>query len=104
MRVSWLSSSRCRIAPKKSAPDASPLLLRTLRIIAWLTENVEVSCSGSAATSRSNVLSLHDTKPSGGFVRTTRLSFFGSSPAFATRFAFSTSWSGACTTTVPTVS
>ena len=53
----------------------------TLSSIEWLTAKLEVSGSGSAATSRSNVGSPHDTKPSGGFLRTILRRFFGSSPA-----------------------
>ena len=73
----------------------------TLSSIAWLTRIRETSGSGSAATSRSKVSSVQVTWPSGAFLRCTRLSFFGSSPAFSTSRAFSTTWSGACTTTVP---
>src|SRR4028118_1410751 len=43
-------------------------------------------------------------EPSGGFLRTTLRRFFGSSPAFASAFSFSTTCSGACTTTRPSVS
>ena len=42
--------------------------------------------------------------PSGGFLRTTLRRFFGSSPALASRRSFSTTCSGACTTTRPVVS
>ena len=82
----------------------SPGRCATLSSIAWLTVKLEVSGSGSAATSRSNVGSPHDTNPSGGFLRSTRRRFFGSSPALASRRAFSTSCSGACTTTPPATS
>ena len=63
-----------------------------------------MSGSGSACTSRSKVGSPQDTKPSGAFFFTIRLSFFSSSPALRRSRSFSTSWSGACTTTVPAVS
>ena len=46
----------------------------------------------------------HETKPCGGFLRTILRRFFGSSPALASAFSFSTTCSGACTTTLPTVS
>ena len=98
-RSSWLSVSRCRIAA-----NASPGRLITLSSIAWLTAKLDCSGSGSAATSRSNVGSPQATKPSGGFLRTTLRRFFGSSPALASAFSFSTTCSGACTTTVPAVS
>ena len=76
----------------------------TLSSIAWLTRKLDVSGSGSAATSRSNVGSPHDTNPSGAFFFTILRSFFSSSPALRRSRSFSTSWSGACTTTVPAVS
>ena len=76
----------------------------TLSNIAWVTRIRETSGSGSAATSRSKASSVHVTWPSGAFLRCTRFSFFGSSPAFFTSRAFSTMCSGACTTTVPAVS
>ncbi len=63
---------RSRMFAKASPPRAI-----TFRIIEWLTCMDEVSGSGSAARSRSNEFSLHDTNPSGGFLRTTFLSFFG---------------------------
>jgi len=44
------------------------------------------------------------TNPSGGFLRWTLRIFLGSSPALARFFTFSTTWSGAWTTTVPEVS
>ena len=44
------------------------------------------------------------TKPSGAFLRTTLRRFFGSSPALARAFSFSTTCSGAWTTTNPTTS
>ena len=76
----------------------------TLSTIAWVTRKLEVSGSGSAATSRSKVGSPQATKPSGGFLRTTLRRFFGSSPALASAFSFSITCSGACTTTRPGVS
>ena len=76
----------------------------TLSSIECVTEKDDVSGSGSAATSRSKVGSPHDTKPSGGLRFTSLRSFLGSSPALAFAFSFSTTWSGACTTTVPAVS
>src|ERR1700684_4218218 len=42
--------------------------------------------------------------PSGGFLRTTLRRFFGSSPALASSRSFSTTCSGARTTTPPVVS
>ena len=71
----------------------------TLSSIECVTLKLDVSGSGSAAMSRSNVLSVQLTKPSGAFFRTIFFFFFGSSPAFSRAFAFSTTWSGACTTT-----
>ena len=68
------------------------------------TRNCDVSGSGSAVTSRSNVGSPQPIEPSGGFLRTTLRRFFGSSPALASACTFSTTCSGACTTTVPAVS
>ena len=62
------------------------------------------SASGSLATMRSKLSSLQLMKPSGGFLRCTFLSFFGSSPAFAMLRVFSMTCSGAWTTTVPLVS
>ena len=93
-RSAWLSSSRWRIAAKKSpGRDA------TCRSIAVDTRNWLVSASGCASMSFSRVFSDHETKPSGGLTRTTRRCFLTSSPAFASRLAFSTSCSGAWTTT-----
>ena len=86
------------------AAKASPRRLMTPSSMAWLTWNREVSGSGSAATSFSNVASLQDTAPSAGFFRTTLRRFFGSSPALASAFSLATTCSGACTTTLPTVS
>ncbi len=86
------------------AVNASPGRLITFSSIAWLTANRDFSGSGSAATSRSKVGWPQDTKPSGGFLRTTLRRFFGSSPAFFSAASFSTTCSGAWTTTVPTVS
>ena len=68
----------------------------------------EVRGSGSEATSVSNVGFPQDTKPCGGFFRTTCRSFFWSSPnlawAFFMALLFSMTCSGAWTTTVPAVS
>ena len=93
-RSSSLSVSRWRIAAK-----ASPGRAMTFSSIAWLTLKLDFSGSGSAATSRSKVGLPQETKPSGGFLRTTLRRFFGSSPALASAFSFSTTCSGACTTT-----
>ena len=76
----------------------------TFSSIEWLTRSRDTSASGSAATSRSNVSSVQVTKPSGGFLRCTLRCFFGSSPALSIALWFSTTWSGACTTTAPEVS
>ena len=72
--------------------------------IAAVSCSCGTSGSGSASTSRSKVDSLQFTNPCGAFLRTTFFSFFGSSPALAIEAAFSISWSGAITTTVPAVS
>ena len=97
---SWLSVSSERIAVTGSPGRAS-----TLSNIEWVTAKCEPSGSGSAAASnRSWVALVHETKPSGGFLRCTRRRFFSSSPALASNRTFSTSCSGACTTTVPAVS
>ena len=101
-RAAWSSSlsvSRCRIAL-----NASPGRAITLSSIAWLTAKLDFSGSGSAATRRSKVGLPQETKPGGGFLRTTLRRFFGSSPAFASAFSVSVTCSGACTTTVPMVS
>jgi hypothetical protein len=98
-RGSWLSSSSRRIAA-----NGSPGRAMTLSSIECETAKLDVSVSGSAATSRSKVGSPQDTKPSGGLRLTSLRSFLGSSPALAFAFSFSTTWSGACTTTVPAVS
>ena len=50
------------------------------------------------------VASLHGTMPSGTLRRTSFRRFFGSSATLANCLRFSTSWSGAWTTTVPAVS
>ena len=76
----------------------------TFSTMAWVTLKLDVSGSGSAATSRSNVGFPQDTKPSGGFLRTTLRRAFGSSPALARARSFSTTCSGAWTTTRPEVS
>src|SRR6266511_1258687 len=98
-RSSWLSVRRCRIAA-----NASPGRPITLSSMAWLTVNCDVSGSGSASISRSNVGLPYPIEPSGGFFRTTLRRFFGSSPAFASARSLSITCSGAWTTTVPIVS
>lgn len=72
--------------------------------IAWLTVNRDRSISGSAVWSLTKVSSSQPTNPSGAFLRWTLRRFFGSSPALASAFSFSTTCSGACATTNPTVS
>ena len=94
-----MSSSRWRIAAK-----ALPGRAITDSSIACVTRKREVSGSGSAAISFSKVFSPQLTKPSGAFLRTTLRRFFGSSPALARAFSFSTTCSGACATTKPAVS
>lgn len=68
------------------------------------TRMLLVSGSGAASTRRVIVFSLHGTMPSGTLRRTSFRRFFGSSATFANCLRFSTSCSGACTTTVPAVS
>ncbi|CAM5658317.1 hypothetical protein STENM327S_08995 [Streptomyces tendae] len=99
LRGSWLSSSRCRIAEK-----ASPGRAITDSSMVWVTRKRDVSGSGSEPMSLSNVLSDQATNPSGAFFRTTFRRFFGSSPALASAFSFSTTCSGAWATTNPSVS
>ena len=84
--------------------NASPSRAITFSSIAWLTRIRDTSASGSAATSRSKTSSVQVTMPSGAFLRCTLRCFFGSSPAFCSALWFSTTCSGACTTTVPAVS
>jgi len=81
--------------------NGSPSRAMTLSSMPWLTRIRDASGSGWAATNRSKVSALQVTLPSGGFFRTTLRCFFGSSPALARAFTFSTTWSGAWTTTVP---
>ena len=72
--------------------------------IAWLTLKLDVQrlrVGGDQPLER-GLAPGHE--PSGGFLRTTLRRFFGSSPALASAFSFSTTCSGACTTTVPVVS
>src|SRR6266700_43856 len=95
-RSSWLPVSRCRIDA-----NASPGRAITLSSIAWLTAKLDLSGSGSAATSRSNVGWPHETRPGGGFFRTTLRRFLGSSPALASAFSLAMTCSGAWTTTMP---
>jgi len=96
---SWLSRRSLRIDS-----NGSPSRSMTLSNMEWLTRIRETNGSGSASTSRSKVALFQVTNPSGGFLRWILRSFLGSSPALATALAFSTSWSGACTTTDPDVS
>ncbi len=86
-----------------TAPPA-PARASTLSTMAWLTWNWLVRGSGSASRSRSKVESVQFTAPAGAFLRTTFLSFFGSSPALASSLRFSMTCSGAMTSTSPTVS
>jgi hypothetical protein len=86
------------------AVNASPGRSMTLSTIACVTLKLDVSGSGSAATRRSKVGLPQETMPSGGFFRTTRRRAFGSSPALARSRSFSTTCSGAWTTTRPEVS
>ena len=86
------------------AAKASPGREITLSTIACVTTKWLVSGSGWAFCRRSKVLSDQLTNPSGAFLRTIRRRFLTSSPALASSRAFSTSCSGACATTVPTVS
>ncbi len=83
---------------------ASPGREMTFSNIACVTWKWLVSGSGSAFCSRSKLVCDQPTKPSGGCLRTIRRRFLTSSPARASSRAFSTSWSGASATTVPTVS
>ena len=99
LRGSWFSVSSRRIAT-----NGSPGRSTTSRIIAVDTRMLLVSFSGSPSTSRFIVASLHGTMPSGTFLRTSLRRFFGSSATFANCLRFSTSCSGAWTTTVPAVS
>src|SRR3546814_13565533 len=89
---------------RRSDAEASQGRSRTFRSIECDTAKLDVSGSGSAATSFSDVASPHDTKPSGGFFRTSFRFFLGSSPALATAFSFPTTCSGDCTPTAPSVS
>src|SRR5205807_10307721 len=79
--------------PPRSPLGAPPLLGRPLPYTplfrSWLTRMRETSASGTALRSRSNVSSVQLTAPSGAFTFCTRLRFFSSSPALATRRAFS---------------
>ena len=99
LRGSWFSVSSRRIAT-----NGSPGRSTTSRIIAVDTRMLLVSGSGVASTSRVMVDSLHGTMPSGTLRRTSFRRFFGSSATLANCLRFSTSWSGAWTTTVPAVS
>ena len=86
------------------AVNALPGREMTFSSIACVTLKWLVSGSGWASCSFSKLVSDQPTKPSGAFLRTIRRFFFSSSPARASSRAFSTSWSGASATTVPTVS
>ncbi len=68
------------------------------------TRMLLVNGSGVASINRFIVASLHGTMPSGTLRRTSFRRFFGSSATLANCLRFSTSWSGAWTTTVPAVS
>ncbi len=81
------------------AVKALPGRAMTFSTIAWVTLKLDFSGSGSAATSRSKVGLPQETRPGGGLLRTTLRRFLGSSPALASAFSFSTTCSGACTTT-----
>ena len=94
----------CRAAAGSIARDGLPSRAITLSSIACVTRNRDTSASGSAATSRSNVSSVQVTEALGRLLALHLRCFFGSSPAFASAFWFSTTCSGACTTTVPAVS
>jgi hypothetical protein len=85
-RGSWLSVSSFRIDAK-----ASPGRAMTLSSMECETTRFDVRGSGSAATSRSWVFSVQETKPSGAFFRTTFRRFLSSSPALASALRFSTS-------------
>ncbi len=76
----------------------------TLSSIACVTLKWLVNASGWAVCSFSKLVDDQPTNPSGGFLRTIRRFLRSSSPALAISRAFSTSWSGASATTVPTVS
>ena len=65
-------------------PDDWPILIDEAVVAAG---PVVIGLSVPAATSFSNVALPQETKPSGGFLRCTRLSFAGSPPAFASRRA-----------------
>ena len=94
---SWLSVSRCRIAA-----NASPGRLDHVQQHRVADREAGLSAARARRpTSRSKVGLPQETKPGGGFLRTTLRRFFGSSPALASAFSFSTTCSGACTTTVP---
>ena len=99
LRGSWLSVSSRRIAT-----IGSPGRSTTSRIMDVDTRMLLVSGSGAASISRFWVASLHGTMPSGTLRRTSLRRFFGSSATFANCLRFSTSCSGAWTTTVPAVS
>ena len=86
-------------SPRPSRPRCS-----TWSTIACDTWNDDVSGSGGASRSRSNVLSVQLTCPDGACLRTIFFCLRGSSPALASALRFSMTCSGACTTTSPTVS
>ena len=97
------SGSTESIRRATAAPVSSSRCSR-LSSSAWLIASRGCSSSGSDSTSLVKVVSVQLTKPSGAFLRRTERSFLGSSANFARIFAFSTSCSGACATTYPTVS
>jgi hypothetical protein len=72
MRIAWRTSRRCStfaasfsVSSRRMCTKKSPGRCTTCSSIAWLTRKLEVSTSGSAATSRSKVGLPQDTKPSG---------------------------------------
>ena len=70
--------------------------LSTMVVVTW---NWLVSVSGAASRSRSKVLSVQLTRPSGAFLRTILRRLRSSSPALASALAFSMTCSGAWTET-----
>ena len=82
------------------AAKASPGRAMTFSSIAWLTLKLDLQrlrLGGDQPLE--GRLAPGDEARSGGFLRTTLRRFFGSSPALASAFSFSTTCSGACTTT-----
>ena len=97
---SWLSVSS-RVIASTGSPTGRASTLSTM---ACVTAKLEVRGSGGASRSRSKVLSVQLTAPSGAFLRTILRCLRGSSPALASALRFSMTWSGAMTTTSPSVS